>query len=368
MFDWRLARRPAFEMNVLCNRYGLNLFDILGGMVPWLIGCQKEGMISELNGMPMDCRSPAFWDHFLHATAHREGLGDILAEGGWAAARALHMGEDVVRNLYAGWGHTGHWDGHLAGALPFPHWLVTALQWMSDTRDPFDSGHGSLWPNGANRSALRPNSDEEREAELDRVRAIGQRLYGSADAVDPFGGYGGKASMAHFHTLRPVIVDCVPVDDFRFPLIYHPNTPDHQWHLDIEGLGTIEGPSVEYHLFRAGTGLEWSEQEFNRAAQRAFTMERALLVRHWTRDRALDETLLPFFEEEEGAANPFLNQRYGLDREQFKPVLDEFYALHNWDPETGWPTREGLAELDMADIYEPMVEGAARAQEKQPAR
>jgi hypothetical protein len=50
-----------------------------------------------------------------------------------------------------------------------------------------------------------------------------------------------------------------------------------------------------------------------------------------------------------------------LDRERFKPVVDEFYALHGWDAENGWPTRERLRELDMEDVYAPMVEGAAKA-------
>jgi aldehyde:ferredoxin oxidoreductase len=361
--DYQLGRRAGFEMNVLLNRYGLNQFDVLAGIVPWLIACQKEGAISELNGMPMDWNVPEFWDHFLRAMAYREGLGDILAEGGWAAAQSLHMGEELMRGRYPGWGQVRHWDGHAGVGPQFPHWLVSALQWMSDTRDPFDSGHASLWPNGANQSALALESDEEREAALDQIRAIGQRLYGSPDATDPYGGYGGKASMAHFHTVRPVILDCVPVDDFRFPLIYHQDAPGRYWRLDIDGIGEIEGPSMEYHLFRAGTGLEWSEAEFNRAVGRVFTMERALQARHWGRDRALDETLLPYFEREETLPSPFLKQRYGLDREQFKPVMDEFYTLHGWDPATARPTRESLADLGMEDVYQPMVEGAARAKE-----
>jgi aldehyde:ferredoxin oxidoreductase len=366
MCDWRLDRRAAFEMNVLTNRYGLNQFDLLVGIVPWLIACNKDGALLELNGQPMDWHSPAFWAEFLHATAYREGLGDVLAEGGWAAARALHASEDVARRQYAGWGHTGHWDGHTGIGPPFPYWLVSALQWMSDTRDPFDSGHGSLWTNGANQGAKGLDTDKEREAALNKIRAIGQRLYGSSDAVDPHGGYSGKARMGHFHTVRPVILDCVPVDDFKFPLIYNQNAPDHYWRLDVDGMGRIEGPSVEYHLFRAGTGLDWPEAAFNEAAERVCTMERALQARHWGRDRRTDEMLVPYFEGMETLQNPFLERRYSLDREQFKPVLDEFYTFYGWDVEKGWPTRERLAELGLDDVYEPMVEGAAKAKERRP--
>jgi aldehyde:ferredoxin oxidoreductase len=364
LWDYRLDRRAAFEMNVLSNRYGLNQFDLLTGIVPWLISCRNEGSLTALNGRPMDWHSPALWAEFLHATAYREGLGDVLAEGGWAAAQILQSGEEMARALYAGWGQTGHWDGHGGIGPPFPHWLVSALQWMSDTRDPFNSGHGSLWPSGANRRAASLGASEEREAALSEIASIGQHLYGSADAVDPHGGYRGKARMGHFHTLRPVILDCVPVDDFQFPLIYNERLPDGYWRLDVDGLGEIEGPAVEYHLFRAGTGLDWPQAEFDRAAERVCAMERALQVRHWGRDRRLDESLLPYFEATEAVQNPFLEERHGLDRQQFEPVLDEFYALHGWDVQNGWPTRERLDELDLEDVYTPMVEGATTAHER----
>ena len=52
-----------------------------------------------------------------------------------------------------------------------------------------------------------------------------------------------------------------------------------------------------------------------------------------------------------------------LDRDRFKPVLDEFYSLHGWD-ESGRPTAEGLNELGLIGVYEPMIEGTLRADEQ----
>jgi aldehyde:ferredoxin oxidoreductase len=361
IYDWHLARRPAFELNVLSNRYGLNQFDIIMGMVPWLIACQKAGLISELNGLPMDWQSPAFWAEFLRSMAYRQGLGDVLAEGGWVAARVLGVGEHLARRRYPGWGHAAHCDGREGGKLTFPFWLVSALQWLSDTRDPFNSGHGYLWADSAADCAAGLDTDAERAAALDRILAIGQRVYHSPDAVDPYSGYDGKAYPGYYQNLRSVIKDCVPVDA-NFPLIYNKNAPDGYWHLrDIKGIGDIEGPSVEYHLFATGTGVTWSEEEFERAAARVHTLERALQVRHWARDRKTDEIVLPYFEQIELYQSPFLQKRYGLDREQFKSVVDEFYGLHGWDAESGWPTRERLRELDLEDVYEPMISGAAKA-------
>jgi len=368
VYDWQLSRRAAFEMNVLTNRYGLNQFDLLSGIVPWLIACQKAGLIYEMNGRAMDWRSPQFWAEFLRATAYREGLGDAFAEGGWAAARTLDLGEDLVRLRYPGWGQAGHWDGHSEPGFvfPYPYWLVAALQWMADTRDPFNNGHGSLWAQGAAMRAANLSSDAERTAALDRVRGIGRRIYHSPDSVDPYSGYRAKAYPGFYHTVRPVIKDCVPVDDLVFPLIYNESAPDGLWVLrDIEGIGDIEGPSIEYHLFVAGTGVRWSEQEFVRGAERVCTLERALQVRHWARGRQTDEMVLPYFERIEMGQSPFLGEQYGLDREQFKPVMDEFYALHGWDV-NGRPTPERLGELGLGDMYDPMIEGAAKARERLP--
>jgi aldehyde:ferredoxin oxidoreductase len=358
IYDWQLERRAAFELNVLSNRYGLNQADLLKGMVPWLIGCQKAGWITEINGRPMDWQSPAFWAEFLRIIAYREGLGDVLAEGGWAAARALHLGEDLARGRYPGWGHAAHCDPFSYGKLTFPYWLVSVLQWLSDTRDPFSSGHGYLWAADVADRAAALDSEAERSALLDQLAALGQRVYRSPEAVDPHAGYGGKAYPGYYQTVRAVIKDCLPVDG-HFPFIYRESAPDRYWRLpDIEGVGDIEGPSIEYHLFAAGTGVPWSEETFTRAAERVWALERALQVRHWGRDRSTDEMVLPYFERSELYQSPFLDRRHAVDREQFKPVVDEFYTLHGWDTERGWPTQERLRELGLGDVYEPMVDGA----------
>jgi aldehyde:ferredoxin oxidoreductase len=97
-----------------------------------------------------------------------------------------------------------------------------------------------------------------------------------------------------------------------------------------------------------------------------YTLERAVQVRHWGRDRKMDETVLPSFEYLENWVNPLLGERHALDREQFEPVMHEFYTLQGWDPSTGWPTRERLAELGIEEVYEPMVEGATQAREELP--
>ena len=358
VYDWRLGTRGGMEANSLFNRYGINQWDVIIGMVPWLEACQEAGLIHKLNGRPIDWRSSTFWAEFLRAMAYREGMGDALAEGGWRAAGELHLGEDLMRRYYTGWGYAGHWDGHGSWANPlvFPYWLVSALQWATDTRDPIPSGHGYTWyvmrfgPLG-----------KEFPITWEHMRGVSARVYGDPDAVDPYSGYRAKAFPGFYHTKRSVMKDCLPADDFRFPMIYSPNTPDR-----LCRVAGIDGPSLEYHLFKAGTGVGWPEEAFEQAAERVYTLERAVTVRHWGRDRRMDEMVLPSFEYPENWTNPLLGQRYALDREQFRPVMDDYYLYQGWDVETGWPTEERLAELGLDDVYEPMVAGARRAKASLP--
>jgi hypothetical protein len=72
---------------------------------------------------------------------------------------------------------------------------------------------------------------------------------------------------------------------------------------------------------------------------------------------------LSYFEQTEPCQSPFLETRHGLDRELFRPVMDESYTLHGWDSVCGWLSRERLHALSLQDLYEPMIVGASKAWE-----
>ncbi len=363
VYDWALGEAAGLEMNVLSNRYGLNQWEIIIGMVPWLERCGWAGLLSEWDGRPIDWRSPHFWAEFLHALAYREGLGDALAEGGVRAAQALGLGPGLIGRSYTAWGYAGHWDGHgsLANYLVFPYWVVSALQWMSDTRDPYSSSHGYVqnvmrWsPLGAMRNPVNKGP----AVTWDEMRGIGQKVYGSPDAVDPHSGYAHKAFPAYYHDLRSVMKDALPTDDQVFPLIYSVTSEDRLFRI-----GDIEGPAVDSRLFRLGTGVDWDEAAFARAAERIYTLERALNVRHWGRDRGMDEQALSGFDYEENWQSQELDAKHTLDREAFRPVADEYYRHLGWDVASGRPTEERLVALGLGGVHAPMLAGAAAAEER----
>ncbi|MCD6521140.1 MAG: hypothetical protein J7M05_14585 [Anaerolineae bacterium] len=364
LYDWDFGLRGGFELNMYANALGLNHWELLVGIVPWLRSTnEKLGEFPKFNGRPVDWYSLDFWTQFLHDIAYRIGMGDALAEGAPRAASLLKLGEEIVRRYYTGWGYSGHWDGHAAfvNYIVYPFWIVGALHWAMDTRDPASDTHGYvqnvMYVGPFKRDGIVKNAP----ITWDHMRAIGERVYGRADVLDPLSGYEGKAIPAAYHAVRSVLKDSLPTDDQVFPLIYSLTTPDRFFRI-----GDIEGPDVDAHLFRAGTGVDWDTQELERAGERILNLERAITIRHWGRDRQFDERVIPSFEYDENWINPEIGVRMSLDRERFAPVMDEYYRLRGWDVQTGWPTRERLEELGLGDIYEAMIAGAKAARQRLP--
>ena len=96
-------------------------------------------------------------------------------------------------------------------------------------------------------------------------------------------------------------------------------------------------------LLAAVTGIDFSEQELTRIAERAFTLERMMLARAG-RGRLLEETLAHHFE------LPCRTDGTLIDEVGFYRLMDEYYSARGWDLETGWPTGETLRTLDLEEV------------------
>ena len=349
-YDWRIGFQAGFELARISQDLGLNHWDLIIGMVPWLRRCHQEGELPDLDGRAFDLDSPHFWDALFRKIVDREGIGAALAEGSARAARILGLGEEYLSDYYAAWGFAGHWDGRgdRGNIIIFPYWLVTALQWAMDTRDPMASGHGYA----QNIMVYSPLRNPESGLDWEALADVGARVYGSRQATHPLSRYEDKAYPAVWHGHRSVMKDSLTLDDQIYPLIYSRRTPDH-----VSRAGGMEGPSYEYHMFRLATGMQISETEFQQMAERVFNLERALQVRNWQRSRCVDEEVIPYFERIENWVNPLIGEKEKMDRREFSALLDEYYQLRGWDIETGWPTRAKLEELDLADVADQLAEG-----------
>ena len=279
---------------------------------------------------------------FLRRVAFREGWGEIFAEGGRRVPDLLGVGQDLIERFYPAWGHASHWDGHGSfGGPHFPYWLVTGLQWAMDTRDPMGGGHG--YTTHFTHFARRLVS-EDNEA-WQKVRRLSTLIYGSPEAADPRCGYEGKAHAASFHCDRNALKDTLGICDSMFPWLVDMEAMDFAPH--VHG---VVGPSLEYYISEPVLGTGMSEELFYRTSTRVFTLERALSIRNWGRNRATDETIIPYLSYPEARPSPLLGERLGVDPEHFRALMDEFYSLRGWDRRTGWPTYDALKQLHMEDI------------------
>ena len=171
---------------------------------------------------------------------------------------------------------------------------------------------------------------------------IRDRLYGSAAAVDPWSGYADKAGPAVRHQNRGALKDSLGVCDNIFPLLTDPKRDDYL--VEIDGM---DGWWLEHHLFEAACDWNLSAEDLDRAGERVFTAERLLAIRNWGRDRATDETVIPYLRRPEGSVSPYLEERVTLDVAEYRPLLDACYALRGWDPATARPTEGTLRALGL---------------------
>jgi aldehyde:ferredoxin oxidoreductase len=356
-YNWNLGFEAGFDIASLANDYGLNHWELHFSIMPWLRYCEQNGIRKKLDGLKIDIGDARFWAEIIRKIAYREGLGSVLAEGGYRAVKELGWAEDFLDELYAGWGYAGHWDGHgdRINRIVYPFWLVPALQWSVDTRDPTSSSHGyshvaMLWsplqsevdvglPEGA-------GGHGKGYLSWNRLREVSERVYGSPWALDPYAEYRGKAYAAAWHANRSAIKDSLPICDWMFPCFFSLNQLD----LWARANG-IDGIDFERYLFAAVTGIHMSHDEFHEAGERICNIERALQIRDFGRSRSDDEAIIPYVSSKEWWPNPlFDDEHIGADAGKFQTLLTEFYQLRGWVEETGRPTSTGLKQLGLDDV------------------
>jgi len=349
-YDWNIGFEAGFEVANYSNDWGLNHWDLLLGIVPWLRGCVEAGYLKDVDGMKFDLNDPRFWIELMRKITFREGIGAALAEGGRRAPALLGFGEDVIKPLYAAWGYAGHWDGHGDHANPiiYPFWLVTALQWAVDVRDPLASGHGY----GQVIMNWSPMVNPENGLSWETIKRVGGMVWRGERAADVQSTYEDKAFPAVFEGNRSILKDSLTLDDQMYPRIFSAKTTDGYARAD-----GMEGPQFEWHMFSEATGSKMSYEDLDRAAERVVNLERALQIRLYGRSRREDEVVIPYLEAEENLVNPFFGSKQRLDRGKFLDLMDQYYDLRGWDKVSGWPTRGKLLELGLPDVAERLYPG-----------
>jgi aldehyde:ferredoxin oxidoreductase len=142
-----------------------------------------------------------------------------------------------------------------------------------------------------------------------------------------------KAIPAIWHSHRGMIVNSLILCDYENTRVFSDESED----------GAAD-TALMSKLLSAATGHDIDEAALDRAGERIWNQLRAVDVRYFRRDRAVDEATI------DGFMYPGKDDGVMLDREQFLTLLDTYYQLSGWDLGNGWPTRARLEALGLGDV------------------
>lgn len=320
------------ELHKLCDDLGIDLWSLLT-FQPWFIRCVELG-IEELEGLKLNPRDAEWFYKLLKSIAFRKGIGDILAED---MRRAIHRFIDKIPGelvrlaeaLEFDYGFPAHREGRIWDSEPMPFWIVSALMYASESRDPAIGTHSSCMH-------LAELYMDDKEAFLNKLSPISAKLWGSEKAIEPIFEYKTHLTMWSQH--RHIILDTLPLCDFSFPRLLKPFESKEEWIKTNNVYGDLD---IEANLLSACTGLKISTIELEKIAERIFNLERMILVKRFGRTRKIDEMVANHFQ------LPCYTDGRSIGLEEFKELLSQYYEDRGWNPLTGIPSKEKLKQFGL---------------------
>jgi len=336
--------KVTWQAAKLADLLGINAYEIMA-IVPWLADCYREKLITEEEtGLPLkEIGSWKFIFKLLHMIAHREGFGDLLAEGGQRAAAKLGgKAEKLAQMYYPRSGNFGGYREHWVYLGGFPTGYAVpalALMWALDNRDALVSHSyiAMLW--GAAFTVGQDALTADPAKIFPLLKAAMKEAYGSAEAAEFFRPDGKSLNwdwaarvVKRYHE-HSILKDCYILCDILFPYLFNANTPDH--------VGDV---SLESRLYAAVTGLEMDVAESYNIGSMLCTLERALAARD---GRTRQDDLLHdlYFEKEDAGGRKY-------NRADLEKAKTEYYQLMGWDLPKGIPTKATLQRWQLPEVAE----------------
>lgn len=317
-----------------CNNLGLDLWFRLV-MQPWFIRCTQLG-IDEMRGYPIRPNDVFWFDRFMQQLAYRQELGALFAEDLMRAMDELEgeLPQELIRlgrQLEFAFGFPAHREGRFWDEEPLPFWVISAMMYASESRDPTIGSHQSSL-------LLADFILKDRELARRQFRRLSEKVWGDPSALEPT--FENKAPVAIWSQNQHMLIDSLPLCDFAYPQLMRPLEDEAEWRGAEDVCGDLD---FDRRLFAAVTGVECTREELERAAERGFNLERALLARAG-RTRRMEEALAPHFK------LPCRADGTRIDPAGFSRLLDEYYAARGWDLELGWPLPDRLAYLGLEPV------------------
>lgn len=328
------------EMETVCNlgpridTYDVDAVNVMSGMVndlgldsvsagaalSWTMECFEKGYLTEKDtgGIPFnwgDCETSM---RVLEMIAKREGFGDILAEGNIRAAEKLGVGMDVVPHC-RGLEHISV-DPRVAMGFSLGYAMSTRGSDHLKNYSCLEFQGCALARKEQVAEVLGPELTEEFWADFPK------ELYTLKT----------KPKLCTWSEKNKCVADLVS--------------------CCCQAIGSWGGAGTWREayapLFRLATGLDMSDEEIFKVAERVIHIERA----HWNREGSgrQDDTHIDRYFEEGVHDGPYKGMK--IDRDQWSWAQDEYYRLHNWDQD-GFITPEKARELDLEEIIPDLEAG-----------
>ena len=284
--------------NQLCNAYGLDTIST-GSLISFAMECYENGILKKDDTAGMDLRfgNVEAMIRMVEMIGRREGLGDILADGISLAAEKFGKGADRFSMHVKGMPLPFHEPRGKAGVGLGYAVSPTGPDHMEYPHDPF-------WATEAGITLLRP--------------------LGILEPVDVFDLGPKKVRIFIYLQQYTDLLNSLGICIFTAKP-FGPRTFSE---------------IVDY--VKAVTGWETSLFDLLKVGERHANMARIFNLREGltSKDDTLPDRL---FNPMEGGTL----KGKKIDKEQFSKAIETYYQMMGWDPETGIPKKEKLAELDL---------------------
>ena len=288
------------KANELCNLYGVDTISI-GVVIAFAMEAYEKGLITreQTGGMEINWGSPQVVIGLVEKIGKREGIGDLLAEGVWRAAKKIGKGAEEFAVHVKGREVPMH--------EPRGKRSVGLMYAVGDRgANHLEWEHDDMWEPDTNlRPELGLTADSVPERELldyglskARIAKIAGDLWSTANSL--------------------------PVCFF-----------------DIYPGGGIEHMTL-LGILNAATGWNMTMKEYMQLGERALNLTRAFNAREGLtrKDDQLPKRLMEPLPDGTFAGKP-------LTQEMLDGMLDNYYELRGWDRKTGIPTRAKLEEMGL---------------------
>lgn len=299
LMGWDDAVRSA----ELCSRYGMDFIEA-ANIVAFATELYNKEILNlkDTDGLELRWGSGEAVHELLRKIAHREGIGDVLADGPIEAARRIGKGADY---------YSLHVKGLGSPSDPRPRLSTEAFSSFINPRGSHIS-HGGI--------TLIPRNKQQLERYARKTGVPEGELNSVLEGPEGF----------NVPRFTRYCEDYVAVMEFLGLCVF----PTYQRY----------GIQVWADLYSAVTGMETSPELLLQTGDRVWTLKRMLNIKLGAgkKDDAIPERFLK-------ESVTFGGKEHGpVSTDQMNEIISQYYMERGWDPKEGVPTQSKLSQLGLA--------------------